>query len=343
MTRILVGWTVVTSMVVIVGLSKVLPPPWVNSIYGSWVYPTLERILAPAMGSFSPSLSAVLLTALVPLAVTWSLLRIRRRPSRVLLVATASAAGVGAWFYLVWGFNYQRSPLEHLLPLSPKMEAEANLVPLAQALAALIAEEVSAEEDVGAAVSAIATSLEEITLSWTGSVISLPRRTKALPEGLLLTFGFAGVISPFLLEAHHDGGLPPAAVVAVGAHELAHIAGFAREAEAEFAAAVAGLRAGHPYARYAVALSQLDRILPALPRGVQAEVRDALPDRAIADLTHRRESAGRYLRPGLAGPLMAVYERYLRVQGVAGDYDRASLLLVRAWEAGLVQLGSGLE
>ena len=35
--------------------------------------------------------------------------------------------------------------------------------PSAQALAALIAEEVSAEEDVGAAVSAIATSLEEVT------------------------------------------------------------------------------------------------------------------------------------------------------------------------------------
>ena len=76
-----------------------------------------------------------------------------------------------------------------------------------------------------------------------------------MPPGTLLTFGYAGIASPFTLEANLDGGLTSVSKVAVAAHELTHTAGFAREADTDFLSALAGLRADDPYARYAVALS----------------------------------------------------------------------------------------
>src|SRR5690606_28706821 len=77
---------------------------------------------------------------------------------------------------------------------------------------------------------------------------------KTVPPGALLTVGFSGVVSPWLLEPHVDPAFPPAALTVVALHELAHTAGFAREAEAEAVALLAGLGCDDPAAAYAAAV-----------------------------------------------------------------------------------------
>ena len=128
------------------------------------------------------------------------------------------------------------------------------------------------------------------------NVPTLPQKIKALPKGTLLYFGnAAGVISPWFLEAHVDSSLPPTEFVAVAAHELAHIGGYAGEADADLLGVIAGLNAADDFARYAVALrifrtlvyqltyespqEQNEPFASALPENW----RDTLPEQALQD------------------------------------------------------------
>lgn len=167
-----------------------------------------------------------------------------------------------------------------------------------------------------------------------GSVRALPRRVKRLPPGLMLRFGFAGVVSPWLLEPHVDAALPPAAALGVALHEFAHAAGFAREAEAEAVGIVAGLACRNRAVAYAAALN----LATSLSAGAARSPRAAWPERAQADARAASLAAARY-RSDLALGATRAYDAYLRSQGErsgVGEYGRGTLMAVRL----LSQLGA---
>lgn len=158
----------------------------------------------------------------------------------------------------------------------------------------------------------------------------LPSRPKVLPGPVLAPWGVAGVISPWTLELHVDGGLPAWTRTAVAAHELAHLAGFASERDAELVGLLAALRARHPHARYAGAL----RAWTWLP----GDLRDAsaLPLRARRDLEALHAAQDR--RDATVSRFAwAVYDRWLRLRGQASGaagYAEAPRWLARAGAAG---------
>ena len=82
-----------------------------------------------------------------------------------------------------------------------------------------------------------------------GYAPTLPRRVKKLPPGTLLFFGRSGSILPIFLEAHADGAMHDAWFLRTAAHELAHVAGFSGEADADVVGFLAGLRADDRFAR----------------------------------------------------------------------------------------------
>ncbi|MCB9882930.1 MAG: DUF3810 family protein [Planctomycetes bacterium] len=81
------------------------------------------------------------------------------------------------------------------------------------------------------------------------------------PPRLLMRFGVSGVFSPFTFEAHADPGLHRLEMPFVAVHELAHVAGFAGEDEANFIAWLACSRTPNPLFRYSAALAAM-RFLP---------------------------------------------------------------------------------
>ena len=303
----------------------ILPPALFAIVYGGALYPALSALFA-----FTTSWTSVPLgLAVVPVAcgiLLWRIiapgvrLPLRRRLLGPLLLALLLLAA----YLVTWGVNYRRPPLLELIDVPPRPVTQNELDAFAGELLGWVrstsnelapGEAGPAAVDPAAALAAISVQLERLSLE-VGWPATLPHGVKLLPPGSLLSSGYAGMLFPFTLEPQVDAGLSPVSRVAVGAHELAHAAGFASETDADLAALLAGLRAPDPLARYATALTLLGRSLGSLSLDQRSFIIENLPPRALQDLSDSSLRSRRYLRPTLAARMSTIYNRILRGQGV---------------------------
>ncbi len=314
------------------------PEPWVERWFARGLFPVVSHLLAPWVGAVPWSVTGTLALALV-LAVLASLPSRagRRLLRRRLLPWTAALLVFG--FMLVWGLAYRRAPLSALLgvPATPPTNAEVVTAQarLLEVLSGAAGSAPPGPADVVAAGRCVASEVRRLT----GSRVAVGRRVKALPAGTLLRLGFAGVTSPWLLEPHVDAGLPPVARLGTATHELTHTAGFAREADTDALAVLAGLRCDDPAVRYALALHGLDLLLVSMPDTARQRLVDSLPRRALADLRAASAASARYRVPWLQRAATATYGTYLKSRGVQSgmaDYGRATTLVVQALARGIL-------
>ena len=325
----------VTACVVTLSVLGTLDPAAAEA-WAAHIYAPLTRVLAARVAESPWSWTALLLAA-APLAVAiagrlrgvWAWLRATLVVGLVLWTAAIA----------IWAVHYQRAAWQQRVALTDAA-TDDDLAALAAYLHRIVSEAATAADPAAEAEAVASIARAHETLAWRmGDVpVDVPGTVKQVAPGLLLGFGASGVISPWLLEAHVDGALPAPARVAVAAHELAHLAGHAREDEAEAVGTLAGLRADHPYARYCVALfawAALDRQRPDITASASAAT---LPPQARADLEDARAVAARYA--GTPGVQVSrwLYDRWLRMQGVdegIASYSRGISLFARAWTAGL--------
>lgn len=255
-------------------------------------------------------------------------------------------------FYLLWGLNYARPPLETELAWQPWAGAEA-------AELAVLAEQ-----------AVIATNEAYVTLHDSpdaGEPTALPRDTRELERAVdegwrraaealslpasvaarygrskrpwlspaLARLGIAGIYFPFTAEANVVRDLPASQVPHSMAHEKAHQRGFASEAEAGFLGFVAGVMAPHPLSRYGALLFAQRQLLSALAGTSPDEARRLADERLPGVRRDLRELAAYVARH--SGPARAVgtavNDRYLRANRVPGgvrNYGHATRLLI-AW------------
>jgi hypothetical protein len=261
--------------------------------------------------------------------------------------ALGLVALLGWWFVLGWGANYRREPLTTQLGLilsSGQTTSSAALNALRErferAILDDVPETVPDATTEARALESVSRAIADVTLEITGVKPTLPASVKRAPAGLLLRTGnAAGVISPWTLEAHVDGALPGVGIIANGAHELAHVAGFALESDAEVLSVIAGLRADDAFARYAVALHWWSALRPTDAAAWQ-RAKTRLPTRAINDLTALTRALQRHQPPAfLKGIQRATYDTYLKTQSVPDgiqNYAQAVQYLVLALEKGLL-------
>jgi len=251
------------------------------------------------------------------------------------------------WFLFNWGIGYGRMPAEQRLELAavPVTDEESAML-RARLLEIMRADAQPADErDPDAAVRAIAAEMREVVEDWDGKPIRIPDGVKRTPPGLLLANGTAGMAVPLTLEPHVDGGLPDTSFVYVAAHELGHVAGMNAESEATLAGFAAGIRADHPYARYAVALDMYTDLVRQLPSKDMKAAVDALPQIAKDDLQASREARRRYRIDWFGDVSWRAYDQYLKAQGIKEgrkNYGKGITLFVYAWRHGLAEV-PGLE
>lgn len=147
------------------------------------------------------------------------------------------------------------------------------------------------------------------------------------PPSLLMRFGVSGVFSPFTFEAHADPALHPLSLPFVAAHEIAHVAGFAGEDEANFVAWLACSRSRSPLLRYSAALVALGFLTRSAAHRKLAGPRVA-KDRAAIAARWRR-----YRTPILRRIQTKVWDRALKAQGVRSGIQsyREMVELLLAW------------
>lgn len=315
-------------------------PDLVERSYGRVVFPRVARLHAWLdQTSLSPSVTlGVALLALLAASAARAAARARpegraRGPAalaRAAWLALVAAAVLAHLFPASWGLNYLRPGVAARLGLDPAApidpaawRATATAVVVA-ANAARVEwgprDQAEEERAVDVAVRAC--------LARHGLDEALPartRRARLLPPGLMASGGWTGVQLPWTTEAMVDPALDPRSVPSAMAHEKAHQAGFAREADANFIAFLALVEARDPRLRWSglfdVAGLFCDRsAVPFQPVVVQ--------DYQAAVVTHQAVEV-----PVVAAATQQVYDTYLRanqVEAGVADYDRVALL-IHAW------------
>lgn len=322
------------------------PAKWIDAGFLGAVQPLVRSVTAPLVDAVGGSLTAaasLLGLALFAAALIWG-----RRSRMAALRAFGLLVGLTALaFPLTFGLGYRATDLAGRLGLpagapdvAARTYAEAFAVDvLRDARLAVSVERSGGVDPIPAASRCVASFAEAVRMPATGAVsdpvedVRLPRRVKAVPAGTLLRFGFAGFISPGLLEPHVDAGLPPTAALAVALHELAHAAGFAPEADAEAVGILAGLRCEDPRVRYAAALRLASGLAAALPSERRAAYLTTWPESAVEDAENAAQAAARWRDERLAPVAARAYDAYLRSQGSREgmrDYDRGTALVVHA-------------
>ncbi len=176
------------------------------------------------------------------------------------------------FFYLLWGFNYQRDRISEKLQLTgEKMSLEALIEEgqLVGALAASYRQSIIQDTFAISESSFILPDLESkirvsqkaILKSWDYQPVGRVRVRKLMPKGLLLRLSTAGVYIPFVAEGHIDKGLHPIQWPFTMAHEMAHGYGFTDEGECNFIAFVTCMHADDPIIQYSAMLAYFRYII----------------------------------------------------------------------------------
>jgi hypothetical protein len=315
----------------------------VESVFARGVYPILAPVLAFAFGLVPFSVVAVGLAGLGLWALGWPVVNlVRWRRGRLARLRDAwLRTGAGYLvvvalgfhtFFLDWGYNYLRPPLERRLGLpAATASPEAMTATARRAVSAAGAShaEVGAwdpdelERLLDQALARVHRELEGRELPFRG-------RIKApIPRGLLAAFGSQGVISPWTLEAHVDPDLPPAWYAFAAAHEKAHLAGYAPERDANFVAWLALTTDGDARLRYAGHLGVVSWFV----RG--SGLASLLSGPVNRDLRALAEYHAARTAPALESASETVYRVYLkanRVEAGLADYGRVAEL-IHAWQA----------
>lgn len=142
---------------------------------------------------------------------------------------------------------------------------------------------------------------------------------RSLPRGLLAALGLSGFYSPWTGEPHVEAGLPRVSVLAVAAHEWAHMRGEAREDEASFVGWQALAGAPDPRARLSGHFELLRQVWRELgrvrPGSLEAALSAASPE--LLALEAGVAAWWRSARTPAAGLARASNDLYLRAAGDA--------------------------
>ncbi len=236
--------------------------------------------------------------------------RIETRNKRAKYVLQAIANGLGGlvfFFLLLWGYNYQRTPIIEQLDLNPRplnLQDLRKEIELTKSLASLdrnrISQDTTALTEMndyafleGLVRSTIKENLELLGLNFTG----YPRTKQFPPEGFMRRMGILGIYFPYTGESYLDPSLHALEKPFTIAHEMAHSYGVTDEGEASFVAWVVCAQAEDPFLRYAAHLLllryQLRDYYEMDPDGALCWM-EALPRGIIQDLMAIRESMEAY-------------------------------------------------
>ncbi len=216
-------------------------PEKVESLYAKGLYPYVAALLSALSNLVSFSLWDVF-WSLVVLFILYALVLLLRRKLRIgnsILRVLQFAAILYSFFYLSWGFNYFRQPIEKRLGWTRHIEKK-DMFPAV--LDSLISAANNSRVEIKTSDYPVIDSLIEQSYRDHAAYFGYdyPNGSR-LPKTMLYTWFFAksgvsGYFGPFFNEVHLNGELLPTEYPFVLAHEKAHQFGIPGEAEANFMA-----------------------------------------------------------------------------------------------------------
>jgi hypothetical protein len=309
---------------VVVALAAVLalfplPADVVERWYSQAFFPRLQGVVTPVTNLVPVALLDVAVACVV-VAVLWFAVRgVRRSRFRTAMARGVRATLVGGavvylLFLLMWGFNYHRRPLQASLDYDQGRITREAALALATEAVHRANEGRPAAMDAPFDEQALAAALARTERALGATRTAATGVPKASLVGLYFRqAAFDGMTNPIFLEIILNPDLLPMERPMVLAHEWAHLAGYAHEAEANFVAWLACLQ-GDPMSRYSAWLSAYGYASAALSR----DDRRTLPPLDEGPRSDLGAIAARYRRssPAVRTAARDVYDSYLRANRV---------------------------
>jgi hypothetical protein len=246
-------------------------------------------------------------------ALAWRIFQSNKKPFKKTLQELAWGilnvlCAIITLFFLLWGFNYNRLPVEAQLQLEPAPLDETILkAELERQTAVVLALRNTLQSDTSKTIpdtglpagmeAAVRQNVENLHTALHLPAAGRPRGRQPFWNGFLLRFGAAGIYNPFAGEGNIDRGLHFLTKPYCLGHELCHAYGWGDEGTCNFLAYLALREAEAPLLRYSAELGYWRELAAAYrtaqPEGYK-EIYLGLPTGFIADLKNIRDALGRY-------------------------------------------------
>jgi hypothetical protein len=232
------------------------------------------------------------------------------------LALVGGASIVYVLFVALWGLNYRRVPLEKKLAYDAARVTREGIIRLAE----VAVDQVNLLEPRKTAVDSADRVALERAFAETQRRMGMTRTARpAAPKHSLVSWylraaGIDGMMNPLFLEIILNPEVLPVERPFALAHEWAHLAGHANEAEANFMAWLTCV-SGDATAQYSGWLEAYRYAAAALPRDDRRGLQQRLAPGVIADLVAINARLGR-ADPAVSGFARNVYDSYLKSQGV---------------------------
>jgi hypothetical protein len=338
--------SVVAPVVAVLVLLVPIPAWIVDDFYSRDMYPWFQNLVTTVTNVLPLAVIDVLLVLIAVLTLhrTWRLFHVMRQRGVIDAIWEAVrrivrfVSIVAILFYWAWGFNYRRLPLDSVLAGGAPPRLTVDMLQAGFADAATLAARLRpiTQNDSGHFHS-IKLDLKDPMNEALRILQRTPLDTPGEPKfSLVLTpffrsSGVTGMINPFGLETIVLSDLLPFERPFVLAHEWAHLAGHADEAEASAVGWLACMKAG-PVAAYSATLFLIAESAAAMPAAAREASMARLDSGVKADLD-AIENRMRQQRPAVRRASARVYDQYLRANRVAdgnASYGRALTLILAA-------------
>lgn len=325
-------------------------PDATDRIYSRTFFPAIRNLLDMTLGNLPfPSVYLFILTIFfIFIHFFWLLHQKKGWQRKALYTLRAAANGSGAlvfFFLILWGFNYQRTPIFQQLGLKPKALVLVELkeeIWITQRLAkqnrasitsdTLAITEILTYDVLEKLVRAnMGEHLDMLGLNFTGK----PRTKMFPPPGFMRRMGILGIYFPFTGESYIDPTLHPLEQPFTIAHEMAHSYGVTDEGEANFIAWVICSMSEDPLLRYAGQLRLLMYQLRDYYRMAPEEYMEYIKtlDRGLANDLISIQEATQAIKPLAIEVSRKSNDIFLKSQGVKAGVNSYQQLpmLAFAW------------
>jgi hypothetical protein len=343
-------WIFIGVGTVILRLVLGLFPGFVETVYSRGIFLGIRFVLDHSFGLLP--FPATYLVLPILLVMLW--LRIRKWPKlpsfkakigRLVLGLFALAGGFLFFFNLLWGFNYDRIPLEDHLGLKldsldlEQLCMEADWVARRAEFARAKIPNIS---DDSISLDMVPANLEQEVRHSLGRVLTImdypvlnQARPRMIPGGWMLRIGISGIYNPFTGEGNVTAAQTPQRWPFTMAHELSHAAGFGNEGVCNFIGMLACEQSDLGFVVYSGRMGYWSHLAAEIferdPLLYQM-LKHNLDPGIQADLRANYNNAMKY-RGAISKLGQQVNNAYLRVQGVDGgikSYDQV-VMLRAAW------------
>jgi len=330
-------WTALQLAAIALGAASALAAPPRSFLDGAYIN-SFYAAVQPAITGFTNRLpfaaaDALMVATVAGLIAFWiSAFRAERGLRTVLRVAIGTAALAAAfyiWFLVAWGWNYLRPGFATTLPRESAPLDFRQLLQLEQRIVVSLnaaAPPALAENERRADLAAAMLRARLRTLSSLGIERAV---TQTVPKRTLLdpyfdSVGISGMFFPLTFETLLASDLLWFEYPFTLEHEWGHVAGIARESDANFVAAIATLGSRDAVVRY----SGLLMVYESLPR---TSADRGLSKLVLDDYAAIRRRDSRRVNPSIAKLAWNTYDRYLKSQhvrsGVVNYSEYVHLLL----------------